>query len=575
MERSNAFLKSQYMKFLFPVMLSIMGGTINTLIDSAFLSVRLGSDVMASVNLAIPAYLLLCTLGSLFGSGASVMSARALGRENPVEANKYFHIAVAWNALAGAVITVLGMLLSGPLAVFLAQGGNLTGFVKDYIFWLFAGSIPTMAIYLPIYYLQLEARVREAYLLTAMIFGTNLVLDYIFLYPVSMGPAGAAVATSLSMLIACVYGIAALFRKGGNFSFDKKLLGFGGSLRLFHNGSTVALGNLVDAVRIFILNSLILFFLGNKYVAVWAVLNAICEVSMMITSGVPQTASMMTGLYYSAKENGSIRILTRLQIQIGTRLLIGFSAILLILSEPLRRLYDLDTPIIFPLVCLILFFYPDLTSSILSRHYNVIERIRLSNFVTIIRRLVFPVFFCWVLVNYSGYVWLFLPLGAVATNLVIWEVTGVISDRSPAGSHHLSRPLLLDDYLEKERKVLDFSVEADNDAICTAAERIREFCELNNVELKLSTRLSMAIEELLVMLSNRIENVKEFDLRAFMGDNMLGIRIRCIGDSFDPFAPEYEDDEDMMGVQMIKKLATDVTQSHAMGMNTIHIFFDR
>lgn len=575
MERSDAFLKSQYMKFLFPVILSIMGGTINTLIDSAFLSLRLGADAMASVNLAIPSYLILCTLGSLFGSGSSVLSARALGRENELEANRYFHIAIAWNLVAGTVITISCMCFSGSIAWFLAQGGDLTENVRNYVFWLFAGSIPTMAIYLPVYFLQLEAKVRESYILTGVIFGTNLLLDYLFLYPIPMGAAGAAAATSLSMLIACVYGFIVLLCKGGNFHFDPKLVGFRDSIKLFRNGSTVALGNLVDAFRIFIINSLILGFLGNEYVAVWTVLNAICEVSMMITSGVPQTAAMMTGLYYSAKENGSIRILSRLQITIGSQLLGGFSIILLLMSEPIRRLYSLNESIFLPLICLILFLFPDLCASILSRHYNIIERIRLSNLVTFLRRLLFPVLFCLLMVLNKWYVWLFLPLGAIFTNLVIWNVAGFIADRSPEGSHHLSRPLLLDDYLEKEKKVLDFSVEAHDDEICSAAERIREFCELNEVDLKLSTKLSMAIEELLVMLKNRIKDVKEFDLRAFMGDNIIGIRIRSAGEDFNPFAPEYEDDDDMMGVQMMKRLASDVTQSHALGMNTIHIFFDR
>ncbi|MCR5303931.1 MAG: hypothetical protein K6E33_05150 [Lachnospiraceae bacterium] len=574
MERNNNFLRKQYMRFLFPVMLSIMGGTINTLIDSAFLSVRLGADAMASVNLAMPAYLVLCTLGSLFGSGSSILASRALGRENALEANDNLHKGLFGCIVTGAFLTLLGMTCSQGIAGVLAQNGEFTSNVQAYIFWLFAGSIPSMAIYFPVYFLQLEARIKETNVMTAVTLISNLVLDYLFLYTIPMGPAGAALATSLSMLLACSYGFTMLFIRKGNFDFDPKKLNLKGSLLLIRTGSPMAVGNLVDAVRMFALNSLILKYLGGSSVAVWTVLNAVSELSMMITSGVPQTAAMMTGLYYSAKENGSIRILTKLQVQVGSVLLLAFSAVVLVLNYPIKLLYSLEDNVALPLFFLCVSLFPDLINSILARHFSITEHIRLSHVITFLRRLFCPVYFCASMIFSGGDVWLFLPLGNFFAVVVIWLVTGYISGKSPDDSHKLSRYLLLDDYLEKEHKILDFSVKADDQEICEAAERIREFCEINDANVKLTVRLGMAIEELLVILKGRIKDESGFDLRAFMSDNVIGVRIRSTGDDFNPFSPEYEDDEDMMGVKMIEKLAVDVTQSHALGMNTIHIFFE-
>ncbi|OON85413.1 hypothetical protein BXO88_12185 [Oribacterium sp. C9] len=41
MERNNRFLAKEYNKALLPVMCSVLGGTINTFIDSAFVARRL------------------------------------------------------------------------------------------------------------------------------------------------------------------------------------------------------------------------------------------------------------------------------------------------------------------------------------------------------------------------------------------------------------------------------------------------------------------------------------------------------------------------------------------------------
>ena len=74
-------------------------------------------------------------------------------------------------------------------------------------------------------------------------------------------------------------------------------------------GSPAAVGNLMDAVRLFLLNSLILLTLGTKGAAVWAVLNSLSELSLCISSGVPQAAGPMIAVFHSVKENSGIRIL--------------------------------------------------------------------------------------------------------------------------------------------------------------------------------------------------------------------------------------------------------------------------
>ena len=44
MNYDDSFLRRQYLINLFPIMFSILGGTINALIDSVFISLVLGKD---------------------------------------------------------------------------------------------------------------------------------------------------------------------------------------------------------------------------------------------------------------------------------------------------------------------------------------------------------------------------------------------------------------------------------------------------------------------------------------------------------------------------------------------------
>ena len=51
MERNNKFLNKAYLKNLFPILFSVLGGTINALVDSIFVSNAIGSDALAGVQI--------------------------------------------------------------------------------------------------------------------------------------------------------------------------------------------------------------------------------------------------------------------------------------------------------------------------------------------------------------------------------------------------------------------------------------------------------------------------------------------------------------------------------------------
>ena len=167
-----------------------------------------------------------------------------------------------------------GFFFCAPISLLLSQGGALSGYVYDYSLATFAGLIPVVIAYLPLYYLQLEGKGKEIMIMMGIVIGTDVVLDWVFLYLFDFGMAGAAAASVLSMAASCVYGFLALQEEHSAYRLDGRLLGFKGTWEILKYGSPAAVGNLMDAVRLFLLNSLILLTLGTKGAAVWAVLNS-------------------------------------------------------------------------------------------------------------------------------------------------------------------------------------------------------------------------------------------------------------------------------------------------------------
>ena len=573
MNRDDRFLRSEYLKILFPVMFSVLGGTINALIDSGFVSQRLGSDGLAAVNMSMPVYLVICTFGSLIAGGASFMSAQALGEKWTDDARKHYHTAVLLSFLAGVLLTVGGVISCRFLATTLAQNGILTEYVYTYCLVTLMGAVPSTMIYIPLYYLQLEGKNRAITVMVVIMISVDVVLDYILMYVLDLGICGAALASVISILLSCVYGFVMLEKGYSNYHFQLKCMSLRGTKEIFRLGSPVALGNFVDALKLLLLNAIILRVGGTTAAAIWAVLNSLSEFSLSITSGVPQAAAPMAGAFYTARENSGLRILVRLQVQAGMILSLLYGGLLLILHKPLASFFAIKDNLLLPLACLGLFCMLDTLCSIWSVFFNSTGRIIISNLIIFCRKLIFPVGAIALLMVSKGYMWSFLPIGGILTLGAGIVITGIVSVKSRGGEHSLSGFLLLDDYLERNQKVLDFSIVPDTENICQASEQIKEFCEANNMDRKQTMRLGLAIEELMTVLAQMNDNLESVDLRAFALDDCTGIRIRYAGKRYNPFEDE-EDEDFMMGIVMLQKMAEVVHYTYSLGMNTMNILFE-
>ncbi|MBQ3096855.1 MAG: polysaccharide biosynthesis C-terminal domain-containing protein, partial [Kiritimatiellae bacterium] len=526
MIRDERFLRREFNRTLIPVMLSVLAGTVNTLVDSVFISQKLGSAGLAAVNMCGPIYQVICVLGSLLATGGSILSAHEEGRDRPEEARKYFYTSVNLCLLLGAAFSAAGFFFCRPAALFLAQGSSLSGYIYDYCLVTFIGIIPVAFAYIPLYYLQLAGKRREITIMMVIVIALNVILDALFLFVMNFQMRGAAAASVISFAAACCYGASVLQSGFSNYRFSRWKLGFYGSWDIVKYGSPVAGGNLFDAARLFLLNAIILRAGGEQALVIWAVLNALSELSLSFISGVPQAAAPIIGLFYAPKENSGIRILMKLQMKEGFLFTGVYALFLLGFHTWIARLFAVPSSLLFPLFCMGIGLFFEMSCSILANFYNVTGNIVLSNVLNAMYRLFFPVGFALFFAGAGRGLWLFLPFGGILSLLIITLVSRMISAYSKRDTHFLSGFLLLDDYLEREKLVLDFSVETAEQSICDASERIRDFCAENQMDAKTTNRLGLAIEELMMVMKEKIPGADSMDLRVFSIEDSTGIRIR-------------------------------------------------
>ena len=565
--QNQTFLKKAYNSALFPCMLSILSGCINIIADGIIVGQKIGSGGLAAINLCIPIYLILCIMGSFFVSGTAIPASQAIGNNDTETAQRYYGSALTACLISSGLAAIAGIFLSGPISAILCADESIRPMVYDYTIVTLIGALPKILIYVPFWYLRLDGKNKTVTVMMAVMGIGNILLDLVYLFFLNMGVFGAALASVVSTAAACIVGLVGQhcgktsFRLALSMPEKKQWKTIAGA------GSPAAVNNLMQAVKLLFVNWLLAAYGGSDALAVFSVVNGITAFSETITVGVPQAGSAMLGVSHGERDIKSVRILMKIEFVSGLIFCTVFGAAITAGADIIRTAYGLDIPMFIPMLCLAVSLYPALFNSMLSSFYSVSSRPMLSNMIITLRSSVFIALGILIFCMIGPAPWLFMPFAEIMTIAVWFFVSGILYKRSDK----LSRFLLEDTTLEKSGKVINFSVEGDAGDICNASAKITEFCEDNGMNIKQTVRISLAIEELLTIISDKNgKQTPNFDMRVFSYQDMIGIRIKYDGIDFDPLEVK-EDDDRYMGVTMLKKLVEETMYKRVLGLNTLLI----
>ena len=371
------------------------------------------------------------------------------------------------------------------------------------------------------------------------------------------------IATVMAVLLSFLF----LFTDHSNFAAGIKFLKKEDMIKIIRFGSPMALNNILSSGRIFVVN-LILKSMGiSGLCAIFAIINNMNELSICVQNGVPQTASSMTGIFFGEKDSDSVKKMLHLQVLTGVVLSLILSTIFCLLSGSMGSLFGSKENAAFAVICFSISLPLATVNNVFSYYYNSIGQIQMANLITVCRGFLFVIVSCVVFRPFGLSVWMFYPVAEFAT-LFVCLASGVMT----AAKRKVLPVYLLDDRLEKEGKSISFSVECSFQNICNASEKIREFCESNQFSAKTTMAVSLAIEEILSIISQKSLLEKgQIDVRVLRYDDQGIIRIRSGGKRYNPIEAK-DDSMDYMGVRMIEKLSNKMEYCSFLGINTLMIF---
>ena len=302
-----------FMKYSSLNVLGMIGLSCYILADTFFVSKALGSNGLTALNLAIPVYSFINGSGLMIGMGASTKYSIFKSQGNKEKANEIFTNATILTAFIASIFLLIGIFGSGFLIELLGADNIVFEIGKTYlqVILLFAPMFMTNNLLLC--FIRNDGAPQLS--MAAMIGGSlsNIILDYVFMFPLGMGIFGAAFATGLAPVISILVLLPFLLKKKNQFHLKKCRLSRKLSLEIFSSGLPSLITEVSSGIVMIIFNTIILNISGNIGVAAYGVIANLSLVVIAIYTGIAQGIQPILSSNYGLKNKKIYQIFYDMQ----------------------------------------------------------------------------------------------------------------------------------------------------------------------------------------------------------------------------------------------------------------------
>ena len=335
-----------FRKLLIPTLSGALAIAAMTTIDGIFVGHGVGTTGVAAVNIVIPLYQLMMGIGLMIGTGCSVVTAIHLSRAKQKVAGMNITQALVSSSVLASVIIIIALLFPSRLISLLGSSAGLLPQAKSYLLWLLPAFLFAMFSLIGLFIIRLDGSPRFAMWCNLIPALLNILLDWLFIFPLQMGVKGAAIASMLSITVG---GLMALYYmlflcKSLKLVFPKFSLK---SMRLSMRnvcyqckiGASTLFGELTMAVFIYIGNLCFMHYLGDDGVGAFGIACYYAPFFFIIGNSIAQSAQPIISYNHGIKAFSQVKEARNLLLKTAFVFGLGISCLFVFLPESLVGLF--------------------------------------------------------------------------------------------------------------------------------------------------------------------------------------------------------------------------------------------
>lgn len=343
---SDNFTYRKLLKFTFPSIIMMIFTSIYGVVDGIFVSNFAGKTPFAAINLIMPVFLIIGTIGFMIGTGGSALVARYLGEGRERKANEIFSMLIYISLFFAIIVSLLGFIFITPIARLLGAEGEM---LADCVLY---GKIllPTMFAFILQNEFQAFMIVAEkpqmGLWVTVAAGVTNIILDALFVAVFNWGLAGAAVATAVSQLVGgTVPLIYFIFAKNSPLQLVKARLDMKALLKTCANGSSEMMTNISMSLVTILYNFQLMRFAGENGIAAYGVIMYVNFIFISVFIGFCVGSAPIISFHYGANNHSQLKKLLKMSLSIILVFSLAMTLVSILMAKPLSAVfvgYDKD-----------------------------------------------------------------------------------------------------------------------------------------------------------------------------------------------------------------------------------------
>lgn len=572
------YVQNTLIKHEMATIVAVLGVTISTFGNTLLAGRFLGKSALAAMNILSSFTFLYAMIGCLVSVGAASKAAVAIGKHDYELAGKYERVAFTLSIIIPTVISAICLVNLRWFMSFLGFDSELYAMSVDYGRIVLVGGIFNTLMYFPFNFLRIDGRAKYSMWVFSLMGVLDLILVYVLL-SLDFGLVGVAIGNVASMMVADLIGLAFIFSKKSNFHMVKlkknEIVGVTGTA--LYAGSASGLNNLCKVFRTVWLNGVVLVYLGTDGVSVLAIGCAIINFASAAVTGFGMAMYPLVGMLYGEHDSEGQKKVMNGSLKNSSVVMITLGIVLCIFARSIAQAFGINEPeligeaaLMIRLVAISLI--PATYMNEYIYYYTAIGENVASMVFTVLHSFVLVVLMISLHLRIDQSTWYGVEFILVEfiDFLILWGYSKYKRARNSNLKTILLTPTNSD---EKYFSAISSGTDEENMML---VEKVEDFCRENKLNFK-GIRIPMVVEEMSLLMAKHCfkDESTGIDVKVSVLRNTVIVRIRCGGEMFNPvvwFAQQLEIDEDsdeLFGMTMVDKMATDIRYTQLFGLNNV------
>ncbi len=565
--------------------LMLVINTLNSIVDSLFASNIVGETAMTAIGLYAPATHFLFALSVVLVSGSQLLTGESLGNND----RNRVKILFSEDLLTAFIISVtVGIIMviaaNAGIAQLMVNGEEERHALKYYMLGQSIG-IPALVVGQQLFsFLSMENQTKRTMAASLACVAANTLMNYIFVARLKLGTLGLGLGSSGGLWVFCSV-MGAYYLAGKSFiRFSLSGISLSEVKLIFTKGYSGAISRFVEMFRCIIVNMLIVKYVGNGGLSSFAASNSVMALFWPIPFGMTAVVRMLLGVSIGEKDRKSVSDIMKVLFTKGVLFQCGISLIIMVLAEPITRLFYRDPadpvygmtvmafrilPLCMPLAVISLSFVAYSQSMDNKKLANVLAVVDGALDVVLLSMLLIPV------LKMNGLYLANVLNGFICLALIVGYAFAKYGHFPRTMDQLLTLP---DDFGASEDERIDIEISEMSDVLNVSSQVI-DFCNSRGIDDRRSHFAGLALEEMagnIVKHGFTADSREHYvDIRVIHDNDDVILRLRDNCRSFDPLERtkviDSEDKTKNVGIRIVNGISKDVQYQNLLGLNVLTI----